>query len=123
MLDDAERHNQYKGREDERRRLLAALDWAGVWPSDKPRQSDCLYGEGYPNGIMEAVEAYAASSASVIYLAQLEDIFGVEVLQNLPGTDRDKHPNWRRKLPVTIENYTHNPDFIRAVSIIREKRG
>ncbi len=122
MLDDTERQNQYKGREDERRRLLAALDWAGVWPADKPRQGDCIYGEGYPNGMMEAVEAYAASSAGAVYLAQLEDIFGVEVLQNLPGTDRDKHPNWRRKLPVKIEDYQNNEDFVRAVAIIREKR-
>ena len=122
MLDETERQNQYKGREDERRRLLAALDWAGVWPVDKPRQSDCLYGEGYPNGIMEAVEAYVASAASTVYLAQLEDIFGVEVLQNLPGTDRDKHPNWRRKLPVKIEDYERNQDFVRAVKIIAEKR-
>ncbi len=122
MLDEAERLNQYRGREDERRRLLDALDWAGVWPHDKPRQDDCLYGEGYPNGITEAVEAYTASSASVVYLAQLEDIFGVEVLQNLPGTDRDKHPNWRRKLPINIEDYQNNEDFVRVVEIISQKR-
>ena len=122
MLDETERQNQYKGREDERRRLLGALDWAGVWPADKPRQGDCVYGEGYPNGIMEAVEAYVASSASAVYLAQLEDIFGVEVLQNLPGTDRDKHPNWRRKLPIKIEDYFKNEDFNRAVQIINKKR-
>ena len=122
MLDAQERLNQYKGREDERRRLLGALDWAGVWPVDRPRQGDCLYGEGYPSGIIEAVEAYVSSAKSAVYLAQLEDIFGVEVLQNLPGTDRDKHPNWRRKLPVKIEDYQNNPDFKRVVSIIKEKR-
>ncbi|MBR6356327.1 MAG: 4-alpha-glucanotransferase [Alphaproteobacteria bacterium] len=122
MLDEQERQNQYQGREDERRRLLGALDWAGVWPQDKPRQCDCLFGEGYPNGLTEAVEAYASESNSAVYLAQLEDIFGVEVLQNLPGTDRDKHPNWRRKLPVKIEDYAQNDDFNRAVGIIRQKR-
>ena len=123
MIDETEKRNQYKGREDERRHLLAALDWAGVWPSDKPRQSDCLYGEGYPDGIVEAVEAYTASANCVVYLAQLEDIFGVEVLQNLPGTDRDKHPNWRRKLPLAIEDYEKNDDYNRVIKIIREKRG
>lgn len=122
MLDENERQNQYKGREDERRRLLGALDWAKVWPQDKPRQGDCLFGEGYPQGIMEAVEAYVASSCSIVYLAQLEDIFGVEVLQNLPGTDRDKHPNWRRKLPIKIEDYDKNEDFRRAVEVIKKYR-
>lgn len=114
MLDEAERHEQYKGREDERRRLLNALDAAGVWPTDKPRQGDCLYGEGYPNGITEAVEKFVSSSASEVYLAQIEDIFGVEVLQNLPGTDIDKHPNWRRKLPVCLEDIESSAEFISA---------
>ena len=122
MLDTTERQNQYKGREDERKRLLGALDWAKVWPTDKPRQGDCLFGEGYPNGIMEATEAYAAASNSAVYLAQLEDIFGVEVLQNLPGTDRDKHPNWRRKLPVKIEDYATDENFIRAIAVIKKYR-
>lgn len=122
MINETEKNNQYKGREDERRHLLAALDWAEVWPNDKQRQSDCLYGEGYPDGIIEAVEAYTASADCAVYLAQLEDIFGVEVLQNLPGTDRDKHPNWRRKLPLEIEDYEKNDDYNRVIKIIQEKR-
>ena len=122
MLSEAERHDQYKGREDERIRLLRVLDYNGMWPQDKPRQGDCLYGEGYPNGLTEAVEKYAAAGCSVVYLAQLEDIFGVEVLQNLPGTDRDKHPNWRRKLPVKLEDYTSRDDFNRAMDIISSER-
>ena len=45
--------------------------------------------------------------------------FGVTQLQNLPGTDRDKHPNWRRKLPVKLEDYQCNEDFIRSVEAIK----
>ncbi len=119
MLDASERTNQYKGRENERLQLLRALDAAGVWPEDKPRQGDCLYGEGYPQGIMEAVERFVSSGNCDVYLAQLEDIFGVTVLQNLPGTDRDKHPNWRRKLPINLEDYTANDDFIRAMAALK----
>ena len=118
MLSDEERLDQYKGREDERRRLLGALDFTGVWPEKKQRQGDCLYGEGYPCGIMEAVEKYVSSSKCEVFLAQLEDIFGVEVLQNLPGTDVDKHPNWRRKIPVNIEDYDDNQDFKDAIEAI-----
>ena len=122
MLDDNDRQMQYHGREDERRRLLATLDYNGVWPQDKPRQGDCIYGEEYPHGIMEAVEKYMALSNSDVYLAQPEDIFGMEVMQNLPGTDRDKHPNWRRKLPVPLEKYAENEDWQRAISIIATER-
>ena len=81
-----------------------------------------MYGEGYPNGIMEATERYLSSSNCVVFLAQPEDIFGVDVLQNLPGTDRDKHPNWRRKLPVNLEDFEQNEDFIRGVRAIVETR-
>lgn len=122
MLSDEERINQYKGREDERRRLLGALDYAGVWPCDKPRQGDCLYGEGYPNGIMEAVEKYTSAGNCAVYLAQLEDIFDVEVLQNLPGTDEATHPNWRRKLPIDMEDYEQNENFNRAIGCIKSSR-
>ncbi|MBR3502442.1 MAG: hypothetical protein IKO06_06010, partial [Alphaproteobacteria bacterium] len=64
--------------------------------------------------ITEAVEKFVSQSASEVYLAQLEDIFGVEVLQNLPGTDRDKHPNWRRKLPVCLEDLENTEEMRRA---------
>lgn len=122
MLSAEERVNQYKGREDERRRILRALDCACVWPCDKQRQGDCLYGEGYPNGIMEAVERYMTLGNCAVYLAQLEDIFGVEVLQNLPGTDEATYPNWRRKLPIDMEDYEKNEDFIRAIDNIKSAR-
>lgn len=121
MLTEAERQNQYKGREAERRCLLDALDYTHYWSADRTRQGDCLYGEGYPNGIMEATERYLSSSTCAVFLAQPEDIFGVNVLQNLPGTDRDKHPNWRRKLPVKLEDFEQNPEFVRAVEAIDRK--
>lgn len=121
MLTEAERQNQYKGREAERHCLLDALDYTHSWSADRTRQGDCLYGEGYPNGIMEATERYLSSSTCAVFLAQPEDIFGVNVLQNLPGTDRDKHPNWRRKLPVKLEDFEQNPEFIRAVEAIDRK--
>ena len=70
---------------------------------------------------MEATERYLSSSACAVFLAQPEDIFGVNVLQNLPGTDRDKHPNWRRKLPVKLEDFEQNDDFSRAVAAIGRK--
>ena len=118
MINDTERLNMYKDRENERYQLLNALDSAGVWPTDNPRQGNCLYGEGYPNGIMEAVERFVSGSNCSVFLVQPEDIFGAVKLQNLPGTDRDKHPNWRRKISVNIEDYATNENFLRAVRAI-----
>ena len=94
----------YHERELERRKLLFALDSNAVWPEDKPRRGDYLYGEAYPEGIEEAVHRFVARAPSEVFLSQLEDILHVEKMQNVPGIDRDQHPNWRRKRPVRLEN-------------------
>lgn len=122
MLNEAEKTSLYKAREIERQYLLAALDYANVWPADELRKADYLYGEGYPEGMMTAVEKYMSRTESRIYLAQAEDIFGVDLLQNLPGTDIDKHPNWHRKLPVDLEDYEQNLEFRKAISAIKSER-
>ena len=112
----------YHKRETDRKFLLKALDEAKVWPEDKPRQGDYLYGEAYPEGIEEAVNRFVASSASKVFLAQLEDILHVEKLQNLPGTDIDKHPNWRRKIPVSLEKLENDIAYIRNIAAIKKER-
>ena len=122
MLSEEEKNEQYKAREIERKYLLAALDYAKVWPADEQRKADYLYGEGYPEGIMPATEKYMSRSASKVYLAQAADIFGVDKMQNLPGTDHDKHPNWRRRLPVDLEDFSAHPEFIKAIKAIKEER-
>lgn len=112
----------YHRREDDRRMLLKVLDENGVWPNDKYRHGDYIYGEGYPEGIEEALERFMARTSSPVYLAQLEDILHVTVMQNLPGTDRDKHPNWRRKVPVALEKLSNDIAFVRCLSAIHQER-
>lgn len=119
---DDEKISAYHKREDDRRRLLSALDKANVWPEDKPRSGDFIFGEKYPEGIEEAVERFMSKSASPVFLAQLEDILHVEKMQNLPGTDRDKHPNWRRKVPVDIEDLSSDIAYVRCVAAIKKER-
>lgn len=120
--DDNELHQAYHKRENDRLMLLNALDRAGVWPEDNMRTGNYLYGEKYPEGIEEAVHGFVAKSKSKVFLAQLEDILHVEKLQNLPGVDRDKHPNWRRKMPVALENLEADIAYIRNIRAIKRER-
>ena len=122
IANDGEKLSAYHKREIDRQKLLNALDMAGVWPKDKSRSGNYIYGENYPEGIEEAVEAFVAKSASPVYLAQLEDILHITKMQNLPGTDRDKHPNWRRKLTVDLEDLANDIAYIRCVQAIRNER-
>ena len=117
-----EKVQAYHKREDDRKKLLSALDQAGVWPQDRRRTGDYLYGEKYPEGIEEAVERFMAKTASPVFLAQLEDMLHVEKIQNLPGTDIDKYPNWRLKLPVTLEKLEEDSAYIRCVAAIKKER-
>ena len=43
-------------------------------------------------------------------------------MQNLPGTDRDKHPNWRRKLTVNLEDLAEDIAYIRCIKSIKSER-
>ena len=112
----------YHERELERRKLLFALDSNAVWPEDKPRRGDYLYGEAYPEGIEEAVHRFVARAPSEVFLSQLEDILNIEKMQNVPGIDRDQHPNWRRKLPVRLENLESDIAYVRNIAAIKKER-
>ena len=114
--------NAYKCREHERWLLLNAMDNEGVWPEDKRRQGDYLFGEGYPEGIEEAVHGYMAKSNSVVFMLQPEDVFQSMRIQNLPGTDIDKYPNWRTKLPVDVEDMRNSEAYHRNINMVKKWR-
>ena len=114
--------NAYKCREHERWLLLNAMDNEGVWPEDKRRQGDYLFGEGYPEGIEEAVHGYMAKSNSVVFMLQPEDVFQSMRIQNLPGTDIDKYPNWRTKLPVDVEDMRNSEAYHRNINVVKKWR-
>lgn len=122
MLNDEERLSAYKTRERDRYLLLSALDIGHFWPEDRLRRGNYLYGEGYPEGIEEAVHNLAVQAPSKVVMVQLEDIFGVAEQQNLPGTDIDKYPNWRRRLPVKLEDIKYREEFIRNVVALKRVR-
>ena len=122
LFKETEMRNAYQWREHERRLLLNALDAAAVWPADKKRQGDYIYGEGYPEGIEEAVHAFMAKTDSEVFLLQPEDIFQSEKIQNLPGTDVDQYPNWRTKQVFDLEDMTDSDIYQRHIQTVKKWR-
>ena len=122
MASDEEMYNAYHKREADRWKLLKAMDEQSVWPEDNYRHGDYMYGEGYPEGLEEAAHRYMARTNAKVFLVQPEDVFQVDKLQNLPGTDRDKHPNWRRKLPVNIEDMAEHIAYKRNLTAVKKER-
>ena len=119
---DEEMRNNYHKREADRWKLLKAMDENQVWPEDNHRRGDYLFGEGYPEGLEEAVHRFMARSNAKIFLVQPEDVFQVDKQQNVPGTDRDRYPNWRLKLPVNLEDMENMLAYYRNIAAVKKER-
>ena len=119
---DGEMRNNYHKREADRWKLLKAMDENQVWPEDNHRRGDYLFGEGYPEGLEEAVHRFMARSNAKIFLVQPEDVFQVDKQQNVPGTDRDRYPNWRLKLPVNLEDMENMLAYYRNIAAVKKER-
>ena len=59
--------------------------------------------------------------ASRLVAIALDDILGEREQINIPGTV-DEHPNWRRKLPVALEDLEGYEPFRRVADVSREIR-
>src|SRR5262249_28843808 len=64
--------------------------------------------------------AFLARTPSKMLMVQLEDVFELVEQANLPGTV-DQHPNWRRKLPVSLERWKSDPRVQRLAATLAER--
>jgi (1->4)-alpha-D-glucan 1-alpha-D-glucosylmutase len=115
--DEAMRAQQYALRRDDRRRLHVALRDAGLLTGDAAYASaDALR---FDQTLCNAVLAYLARTPSRLMTFQLEDVFGVVEQTNLPSTTGERYPNWRRKLPIELEQWASDGRFAAACAAIR----
>jgi 4-alpha-glucanotransferase len=105
-------HREEAGRALDRQRLLAALKRQELLPPD-------FSPEGFDERLTAAVQQFLARSPSALLLVQTEDLLGIETMVNLPGTV-DQHPNWRRRLPMTVEEILQDPRFT-ALATLRPR--
>jgi (1->4)-alpha-D-glucan 1-alpha-D-glucosylmutase len=90
-----------EARPSERQHLLDALIHQGLVPEGySHNQAD--YPEALPEPLCKAVDTFLARTPSRLRMVQLEDILELTSQVNMPGTVNE-HPNWRRKLPVTLQ--------------------
>ena len=106
-------------REQDRRLLLEALRGRGLLHDAADPGSAA--GQACPLELREAVLTYLARSEAALLEVRLEEIFGVAEQQNLPGT-KTEHPNWRRKLPLTLEQMEQSPEPARLAARLNEVR-
>jgi 4-alpha-glucanotransferase len=73
----------------------------------------------YRSDEIAAVAAFLAATPSRLVVLALDDIMEVRDQINMPGTV-DQHPNWRRRLPVAIEDLESHQGLKRVAQAFRE---
>ena len=107
QLDPADEPDARRAREQDRRRLLDALDLA---PDEAPE------------AVLEAVYVALANSDAGLVMVEVEDILGATTSVNLPGTDTQR-ANWSQQTSRSLEEMASSNVFPRALSPLRERRG
>ncbi len=72
--------------------------------------------------LARAAHAFLARSPSMLAMAQIDDLTDEADPVNVPATS-DEHPNWRRRLSMTLEELAERPRFIDIADIFRTERG
>jgi (1->4)-alpha-D-glucan 1-alpha-D-glucosylmutase len=94
--------SEIEARPTERQHLLDALIHSNLVPEGfSHNQAD--YPNELPEVLCNAVDTYLATTPSKFRMVQLEDILQLTTQVNMPGTVNE-HPNWRRKLPVNLND-------------------
>jgi 4-alpha-glucanotransferase len=102
--------------------LLGLLAEAGLLPNGlEPAARGEAPPRELPAAAAAAVHVVLARSPSRLVAVQLEDLVGVVEQANLPGTV-DEHPNWRRKVPVDLEEIEANHLFKEITSAVARER-
>ncbi|MCS6897564.1 MAG: 4-alpha-glucanotransferase [Nitrospira sp.] len=108
-----ERHRDKSG-------ILAALKSEGLLPPDFSLDPGTL--PVLTEELALAIHRYLARTPAWLMLVTVEDVIGVRDQINLPGTV-DCYPNWRRKLPLTVEELMSDRRFERLANELRSVRG
>ncbi|MGH6635909.1 MAG: malto-oligosyltrehalose synthase, partial [Gammaproteobacteria bacterium] len=111
------REQQLIGRAEDRARLLAALEQEGLLPPEVSVHPGQVY--EMTRELARAIHLYLARTRAKIMVFQIEDVFGQREQVNLPATV-DQYPNWRRRLPFCLEEWTGDPRLKALAGALRE---
>ena len=104
---DAALEEARRTREEEKRALLARLAREGILPSaSEPNDNAALRG---------AIHEFLCRTPAALVGLALDDLAGEVDAVNLPGVGPDKHPSWKRKMSMTIDEMRASNDVHMAL--------
>jgi (1->4)-alpha-D-glucan 1-alpha-D-glucosylmutase len=104
----------------DRGRLLWALEREALLPPDTSKDPAAM--PDLSMATVTAVHAYLARTPAALMVIQPEDFLDVLEQPNLPGTLEDQHPNWQRKLPLSVEDWAGNARIADLLDAVRRER-
>lgn len=116
---DEMRQQQIVARADARARLLLLLERQGLLPAGATADPQSL--PQMTPALARALHVLLARTPSKLLLVQLEDVLCMREQVNLPGTV-DEHPNWRRKLDLSLERWPQDERFVDLCAALRSER-
>ncbi|WP_439358434.1 4-alpha-glucanotransferase [Bradyrhizobium sp. DASA03007] len=84
------------------------------------RLDEVLRQNGINANDLYSVLAFLSRTPSRLLAVSLEDLLGVIDQPNIPGTI-DEHPNWRQRLPVTLDKIASKVDLAALKAATRER--
>ena len=106
-------------RQREKAAIIAALHSEGLLPAGLP--SDWAHIPAVTWELVRAIHIFLARTPAWLVLANVEDVIGTRLQTNVPGTV-DQHPNWRRKLTLTVEELIRDDRFAQLAAELRSMR-
>jgi len=86
-------------RAEDRARLVRGLSEDGLLAEDFPTTPDLKPAQ--MDALAAAIYDELARTPSMLLMVQFEDVLGLSIQMNLPGTT-DQHPNWRLRYPFAL---------------------
>lgn len=106
---DAEQEATRRDRARDKEAMRRAFERAGMALASEPDAEALAF----------AAHRYLALTRSRLLMVQIEDVLGEVEQANLPGTV-DEHPNWRRRLPLSIEDLADQPRLGMIAGIMKD---
>ncbi len=75
---------------------------------------------GDNTGSIDVAHRHLAATKSRLVAVQIENILQMEEQPNYPGTIHE-HPNWRRRLPCSLDQISHDPRLDWTTQLMREQ--
>ena len=111
------RDNEEAGRPNDREALIAAMQDYGLMNGEFKDLSE----SERMHLLSLCVQKFLGESNSAIQLIPLEDALELEEQVNIPGTI-EEHPNWKRKIPITVDAIWQNRKAAELIDMMQKTR-